>query len=225
MNTTTKTPIVLIHGLWMTPKSWDTWADRFRAAGHQVIVPGWPGIDDRTVEDIRSNPEALKGIGLKQIADNYERIIRELPREADHHRPLVRRRHHADARRPRTRRRLRRRRARTDRRRHGPSAVDAVDGHADPLEPLRPQRREAAVEAPLPLHVRQRPAPQRVRQALGGVRRQLLQPGLLRGRALGAQREGRRDPRRLRPRRPRPAARSSPARSTMSCRRRSARRS
>ena len=79
MTTTTKTPIVLIHGLWMTPKSWDTWADRFRAAGHQVIVPGWPGIDDRTVEDIRNNPEALKGIGLKQIADNYERIIRDLP--------------------------------------------------------------------------------------------------------------------------------------------------
>ena len=79
MTTTTKTPIVLIHGLWMTPKSWDTWAERFRAAGHQVIVPGWPGIDDRTVEDIRSNPEALKGIGLKQIADNYERIIRDLP--------------------------------------------------------------------------------------------------------------------------------------------------
>ena len=63
----------------MTPKSWDTWAERFRAQGHDVIVPGWPGIDDRSVEDIRSNPEALKGIGLKQIADNYERIIRALP--------------------------------------------------------------------------------------------------------------------------------------------------
>ena len=71
MNTTTKTPIVLIHGLWMTPKSRDTWAERFRAAGHQVIVPGWPGIDDRTVEDIRRNPAALKGIGLKQIADSH----------------------------------------------------------------------------------------------------------------------------------------------------------
>ena len=77
--TTTKTPIVLIHGLWMTPKSWDTWADYFRSQGHEVIVPGWPGIDDRTVADIRSNPEALKGVGLKQIADNYERIIKALP--------------------------------------------------------------------------------------------------------------------------------------------------
>lgn len=79
MNSTDKTPIVLVHGLWMTPKSWDTWAERFRAQGHEVIVPGWPGIDDRTVDDIRRDPSALKGIGLKQIADNYERIIRALP--------------------------------------------------------------------------------------------------------------------------------------------------
>jgi non-heme chloroperoxidase len=77
--TTGKRPIVLIHGLWMTPASWDTWAERFRAAGHEVIVPGWPGIDDRSVQDVRANPEPLKGIGLKQIADHYERIIRALP--------------------------------------------------------------------------------------------------------------------------------------------------
>lgn len=79
MSTSVKTPIVLIHGLWMTPTSWDTWAERFRAQGHEVIVPGWPGIDDRTVADIRRDPSALKGIGLKQITDHYERIIRALP--------------------------------------------------------------------------------------------------------------------------------------------------
>jgi len=79
MTTSDKAPIVLIHGLWMTPKSWNTWAERFRSLGHDVVVPGWPGIDDRAVADIRSNPEALEGIGLKQIADHYERIIRALP--------------------------------------------------------------------------------------------------------------------------------------------------
>lgn len=78
MSSTDKTPIVLIHGLWMTPKSWHTWAERFRAQGHEVIVPGWPGIDDRSVADIRRDPSALKGIGLKQIVDHYERIIRRL---------------------------------------------------------------------------------------------------------------------------------------------------
>lgn len=76
-------PIVLVHGLWMTPpKSWDTWAERFRARGYQVIVPpGWPGIDDRSPpEDVREHPpEALKGIGLKEITDHYEAIIRALP--------------------------------------------------------------------------------------------------------------------------------------------------
>ncbi|WP_448058939.1 alpha/beta hydrolase [Cellulomonas hominis] len=79
MATTEKPPIVLVHGLWMTPKSWDTWAGRFRARGHEVIVPGWPGIGDRTVEDIRANPEALKGIGIAQIVDHYDAIIRALP--------------------------------------------------------------------------------------------------------------------------------------------------
>ena len=69
-----KKTIVLIHGLWMTPTSWNTWAERFRAAGHTVVVPGWPGIDDRTVADIRSNPSALKGIGITQIVDTQGRI-------------------------------------------------------------------------------------------------------------------------------------------------------
>ena len=77
--TTGKRPIVLVHGLWMTPSSWDTWAERFRAAGHDVLVPGWPGIDDRSVQDVRSHPEAMKGIGLEEITDHYERIIRALP--------------------------------------------------------------------------------------------------------------------------------------------------
>ena len=84
MTTTELAPIVLVHGLWMPPKSWDTWAEYFRARGHEVIVPGWPGIDDREVADIRSNPEPLRGVGLKQIADHYERIIRALPR-----RPII----------------------------------------------------------------------------------------------------------------------------------------
>ncbi|HWJ85883.1 MAG TPA: alpha/beta hydrolase [Cellulomonas sp.] len=75
----TKPPIVLIHGLWMTPKSWDTWAEYFGNRGHDVIRPGWPGIDDRDVDDIRRHPESLKGIGLRQIADHYERIIKALP--------------------------------------------------------------------------------------------------------------------------------------------------
>jgi non-heme chloroperoxidase len=86
---TEKPVIVLVHGLWMTPKSWDTWAERFRQAGHEVVVPGWPGIDDRSVADIRRDPSALKGIGLRQIADHMERIIRALPSFEAGRKPII----------------------------------------------------------------------------------------------------------------------------------------
>jgi len=86
---TDKATIVLVHGLWMTPKSWDTWAERFRAQGHTVIVPGWPGIDDRSVADIRRNPQALAGVGLGQIVDHYERIIRALPGFSEGRKPII----------------------------------------------------------------------------------------------------------------------------------------
>jgi len=76
---TDKPTIVLIHGLWMTPSSWDTWASRYRALGHEVIVPGWPGIDDRTPNDVRINPKALEGLGITRIVDHYDAIIRSLP--------------------------------------------------------------------------------------------------------------------------------------------------
>ena len=89
MTTTDKATIVLIHGLWMTPTSWNTWADRFRAQGHTVVAPGWPGIDDRSVEDIRRDPSALKNTGIKQIVDNYERIIRALPGFAEGRKPII----------------------------------------------------------------------------------------------------------------------------------------
>ena len=86
---TEKATIVLVHGLWMTPKSWDTWADRFRAQGHTVVVPGWPGIDDRSVADIRRNPQALTGIGIAQIVDHYESIIRALPGFSEGRKPMI----------------------------------------------------------------------------------------------------------------------------------------
>ncbi|MCS5732293.1 alpha/beta hydrolase [Herbiconiux daphne] len=72
-------PIVLIHGLWMTPASWDGWAERFRARGHEVITPAWPGIGDRTPAQVRADPHALEGVGLLEVVDHYDRIIRALP--------------------------------------------------------------------------------------------------------------------------------------------------
>lgn len=74
---TTKPTIVLIHGLWMTPRSWEGWIDRYQKAGYKVLAPSWPGLEGE-VEAIRKDPSALKGLKLKTVVDHYDRIIRKL---------------------------------------------------------------------------------------------------------------------------------------------------
>lgn len=69
--------IVLIHGLWMTPKSWNGWKARYEAAGYSVVVPAWPGVTD-DVEGMRRDPSALNGLRISTVADHLARIIREL---------------------------------------------------------------------------------------------------------------------------------------------------
>ena len=70
--------VVLIHGMWMTPRSWDHWIDHYADRGHRAIAPGWPGVKDP--EETRRDPSALKGLGLQRIVDHYVGIIRELDR-------------------------------------------------------------------------------------------------------------------------------------------------
>jgi pimeloyl-ACP methyl ester carboxylesterase len=79
VNSHPKPQIVLIHGLWLTPKSWKGWIDRFQNAGYNVCAPAWPGLSG-DVESIRQDPSALKGLTIKKIVDHYERIIRPMQR-------------------------------------------------------------------------------------------------------------------------------------------------
>ena len=72
-----KPTIVLIHGLWLTPRSWEGWIDRYQKAGYKVLAPSWPGLEGE-VEAIRKDPSALKGLKLKTVVDHYDRIIRKL---------------------------------------------------------------------------------------------------------------------------------------------------
>jgi pimeloyl-ACP methyl ester carboxylesterase len=70
--------IVLIHGMWMTPRSWDNWVDHYADRGYRAIAPGWPGVKDP--EETRRDPSALRGLGIKKVVDHYEEIIRGLDR-------------------------------------------------------------------------------------------------------------------------------------------------
>ena len=40
--------IVLIHGMWMTPLSWEHWASATAIVATRCIAPAWPGLDRRT---------------------------------------------------------------------------------------------------------------------------------------------------------------------------------
>ena len=69
--------IVLIHGLWLTPRSWEGWKARFEQRGHEVLTPPWPRME-REVEALRRDPSVLNGLGVTEVVDHYDRIIRGL---------------------------------------------------------------------------------------------------------------------------------------------------
>ncbi|TDW77885.1 alpha/beta hydrolase [Kribbella pratensis] len=71
--------IVLVHGLWLNPRSWEGWKHHFEARGHRVLTPAWPGLD-REVEEIRRDPTGIAGVGLREVVDHYENVIRALDR-------------------------------------------------------------------------------------------------------------------------------------------------
>jgi pimeloyl-ACP methyl ester carboxylesterase len=73
----TAPPIVLIHGLWLNPRSWEGWKARFEERGHEVLAPAWPRMQD-DVEEVRRDPSALRGLGVAEIVDHYDQIVRGL---------------------------------------------------------------------------------------------------------------------------------------------------
>ena len=70
--------IVLIHGLWMTARSWEHWVARYEDRGFAVLAPSWPGMEG-DVEELRRDPSPIDDLGIGEIVDHYEAIIRELP--------------------------------------------------------------------------------------------------------------------------------------------------
>lgn len=70
-------PIVLIHGLWLTPRSWEGWKARFEQRGREVLAPAWPGME-REVEALRRDPSVMNGLGVTEVVDHYDAIIRRL---------------------------------------------------------------------------------------------------------------------------------------------------
>jgi pimeloyl-ACP methyl ester carboxylesterase len=80
MNSTSKPDtIVLIHGLWMTPRSFENWVEHFKKRGYQVLAPAYPGLEGE-VEELRRDPSPIERLTINGVAHHYETIIRKLER-------------------------------------------------------------------------------------------------------------------------------------------------
>jgi pimeloyl-ACP methyl ester carboxylesterase len=76
--TSTRTPVVFIHGLWLHASSWGPWLDLFTEAGYAPVAPGWPGVP-KTVALARIQPDSIAGHGIDDVTSHYAGIIGELP--------------------------------------------------------------------------------------------------------------------------------------------------
>ena len=71
---TEKPPIVLIHGLWMTPRSWENWVAFYEAKGFKVMAPGYPGFEVE-VEALRADPSPIEKATIDSVVSHYEDIV------------------------------------------------------------------------------------------------------------------------------------------------------
>jgi pimeloyl-ACP methyl ester carboxylesterase len=69
--------VLFIHGGWVTSVCWAPFVSFFEPRGYTCLAPAWPG-KDRSVEEIRADPSALVGLGIGEIVDHYDRIVRAL---------------------------------------------------------------------------------------------------------------------------------------------------
>jgi alpha-beta hydrolase superfamily lysophospholipase len=69
--------IVLIHGLWMTSRSWEHWVPYLENQGYKVLTPTYPGFEGE-VEALRADPSPIAALTITQTVDHLESIIRGL---------------------------------------------------------------------------------------------------------------------------------------------------
>ena len=76
-NTSGRTPVVFVHGLWLLASSWDRWATVFEEAGYSALSPGWPD-DPETVKEAKADPGVFADKSIGDVADRIEGVIRRL---------------------------------------------------------------------------------------------------------------------------------------------------
>jgi non-heme chloroperoxidase len=79
-NASGRTPVVLVHGLWLLRTSWERWLAVFDEAGYAPVAADWPD-DPPSVEAARANPDAFAGKTIAQVADHVAELIGSLEKK------------------------------------------------------------------------------------------------------------------------------------------------
>jgi pimeloyl-ACP methyl ester carboxylesterase len=80
MSHATSTPdtIVLVHGFWVTPRSWEQWVDRYEGKGFRVLAPAYPGFEVE-VDALNADPAPIEQVTVPQIIGHLEAVVGEVP--------------------------------------------------------------------------------------------------------------------------------------------------
>jgi pimeloyl-ACP methyl ester carboxylesterase len=76
-DTTGPDTIVLIHGFWVTPRSWEHWVSHYEAKGYRVIAPAYPGFEVE-VEALNADPSPIVDLTAPQVSEHLESVVGEL---------------------------------------------------------------------------------------------------------------------------------------------------
>ena len=69
--------IVLIHGFWVTPRSWEDWIAHYEAKGYTVLAPAYPGFEVE-VEALNGDPSPIEALTIDAIVERMSEVVQEL---------------------------------------------------------------------------------------------------------------------------------------------------
>ena len=69
--------IVLIHGFWVTPRSWEDWKARYESRGYRVLTPAYPGFEVE-VEALNADPTPIEELTVPAVIEHLESVVSEL---------------------------------------------------------------------------------------------------------------------------------------------------
>ncbi|MFC7479821.1 esterase/lipase family protein [Luedemannella flava] len=83
--------IVLVHGFWVTPRSWEHWITHYESRGFTVIAPGYPGFEVE-VEALNADPTPIVELTVPKIMRSTPRRSTSCPhrRSSSVTRPVAR---------------------------------------------------------------------------------------------------------------------------------------